>query len=1107
MKKNVVFIETISSTGSGILYPCNYNFKNKKNNTNYYIVFTNMHVLNDIQSKSNPYENVKGLVFIHIYDDFGRLIEENDILSIISFCPDIKKINKSEDISAMLVAIKDTRLITLETNISSNSLTNREVIFLEGYPGIMLDDDISPKIQLQGLIKNGFPESDKMGVFQVSDDYHWYNNLYDLYLFKGMSGGPVYRDQDGKTSLLGMIQSVSALEEGQNPFKLVYYLRIEFILEFLRSAGCIIFKKVSETEYLIEWIYGMKEEISEYENAPTFLLIGGSGAGKSSFAKDFAYHGSNLLTTNDGQTTRTTVAYEYSIFCDEPKAHVEFMNQKEFNKRISLLQGANPILSLIQKLYTFNENLVKNEADFLENFCCFLEELKTREKNSVKTIALIEAYLDSKRRGKEFEVKDAFEIYERLLVILIRYIPNSYAKLIFDVKWIESIKKQYEDSYEKQYGSKDEKKVFVYELLEKEIRITEKEVGSEWRVIIDKYFNEELSWREYRNMMIKFILNDDIHSKKEHQRKLKTIELLDDVKTEYIKKLLYIDGFFDIQEFFFLDSIKELKLLESFLGNPFPKMESNKNAIEGREGFEIDFWRGTQDVYKNVYQEIKKSICEEYSISPNNFQRTFNLTLLDDRNKKELQFCLQVASGKSLTGLIRHVKIEDMISNDHAMTLYELKIAKIKMYDTYGLDHVEGMKSIEETLYSYIYQMNEYGKIRYKDINLLYFKKLDAGRPDELKVVLPCVRKVIPQAPVYCVFTGIDIFYKNSEEIKNLQWKTNNEKVPKSVRYILSDRAGFALNDGEYIGNRKNRSMYLVLRNNLVPYCGDKKKVQNEYYYMKNNEVYIKRMLASIVMKEYSSIEIVDLEYFRNLSEDKKKKIDDFIMEIFKRASVNVDGVHWNTIRANISRMDKDKLGAWTSYRYQWNQRFHEAYTYAVEKFGTELARQFCGSEDAIESALKNVEDSFLGTAENLYKISLQHEEKNNFRIYMEEMYEDGYEYNPYMTGQLEFKSILNKSKLRKSYFLDVFNFAKGLKSNESLLRKFTDEFIDKLYEELQNDNKIKVKNIIHLNPSFADSVEAIKTEFIEKYKLDKDDEGKVEKDFKRILQAYIANL
>lgn len=1109
MKKNVVMIETISGTGSGILYPCNYNGASKGKSVKYYIIVTNMHVLRDVQAKSKPHQNLKDLIFLQIYDDAGSLVEENDIITIISFCPEIQKLNKSEDIAAMLIAIKDTIAITLDTNISSDNLSNREVIFLEGYPGVMLDDDVSQKIQLQGLTKNGFPESKKIGVFQITDDYHWYNNLYDLDLFKGMSGGPVYRDYGGKIFLLGMIQSVSALEEGQNPFKLVYYLRMEFVLEFLRSAGCIIFRKIGETEYQIEWIYGKENEFSRYKNNPSFLLIGGSGAGKSSFAKDFAYHGSNLLATNDGQTTRSTVAYEYSIFCNEPSANVEFMNQDEFCERMSLLQGTKPILRLIQKLYKISEDLVKNEAIFLESFYYLLEGLKDYGKESNKMISIIEEYLDSNRRSEHLDIEEAIEIYEKIIVILIRYFPFVLAKWMFDIKWIESIKTQYKESYEKQYCSQDEQVKWLNERIEEIVYFGDKERYEEYTLILSNYIDGKLSLRAYQKKIIESILRDDKYSKQEHERKFDTIKLLDNLKCEYVEELLHIDGFFDIQEFLFMKSLNNYELVEELEVDPFPRTEGKKNFIEGREGFEIDFWKGTQNIYKSVYQKIKKSICDEYDISPYDFKRKFNLTTMNDQSKRELQLCLQVISGKSLTGVIRTVKIVDMISNEHAMTLYELKIARIKMYDTYGLDHVEGMNSVENTLYSHIYHINEEDGIRYKDINILYFKKLDAGRPDELKVVLPCVRKVIPQAPVYCVFTGIDIFYKTSDEVKNLQWKKNNEKAPKSVRYILSERARLAFNNEEYCYNEKNKNMYLVLRNNLVPYCGDKKKVQNEYYYMKNNEIYVKKMLASIVMKEYSSIEIVELKQFENLSEDLNKTIDNFIIEIFKRASVNIDGVHWNTIRANISRMgNQKKLGAWTSYRYQWNQRFHEAFAFVVAEFGAKLARRFCDSKDAIESALKNVEDSFLGTADNLYKIDIPNNMKNKFRIYMEEMYDNGsYKYNPYKTDEAEFSMILEDPQRRKNYFLDVFDFAKGLKNNVTLLRKFTEEFVSKLHEELKNDNKIKVENIIHLNPSFADSVEVIKTEFIEKYKLDEDHEGKADKDFKRILQAYIESL
>ncbi len=1109
MKRNLVLIETISGTGSGILYPCKYHGKNKQKHINYYIVFTNKHVLKDIQENSKPDQSVKELIILQIYDDTETLIEKNDIIDIFSCCAERRNYNKSEDIAALLVAIKDNIRITLDTSIYQDILANRDIIYLEGYPGILLDDEVSQKIQLQGITKSMFPESKKIGVFQITDDYHWYNNLYDLDLFKGMSGGPVYRESEGKTFLLGMIQSVSALDDGQNPFKLVYYLRIEFVLEYLRTIGCILFRKVGGMEYQVEWIFGMENEISKYINNPSFLLIGGSGAGKSSFAKDFAYHGTNLLTTNDGQTTRMTVGYEYSIFCNKPKATVGFMSQLQFCDRMSELQGAMPILRIIRKIFKLRQDIVKNEVEFLESCYYFLERLQNSKKLGTYLITELEEYLDSKRRDQNCDSKEQIKTYEKLIVLLIRYFPITFVKCIFDKEWIEDIKKQYYESYEKQYCSEDEQKNWLNRIIEDNHLCDEKECDNKYRDTLYKFINGEYSFRDYQKTCIDNLINNKEISKVEIKRKLEVYNILDNFRLEYLNELLYAEGFFNIEELLFLNMFKNqnIKLEDVIEANMFPQKESRKNAEEAEDGYEIDIWEGTQNIYKGAYQIIKKAICEEYDINQSDFKRIFDLSNMNDQKKKELQLCLQVNSGKSLTGMIQFIKIQDMVSNEYAMLFSELKIRNIRLYDTYGLDHVEEKNSIENTLYSHVYSINENDRIRFKDMNVLYFKKLDAGRPDELRIVLPCVRKVIPQAPVYCVFTGVDIFYKTPEEVRKLQWRNNeDERVPKSVRYILSERGRFALTNKEVGKNEKNKNMYLVLRNNLIPYCGKKEKVLNEYYFYRNNEIYVRRLLASIIMKEYSSLEIVDMRQFENLSSEVMSEIKKFILEIFKRASVNISGVHWNTIRANIKNIDDNKiLGKSTSFRYQWNQRFHEAYSYVVDKFGGELASRFCGSKDAIEAALRNVEDSFLGSADNLCKLEI--ENKNKFRIYMELMYEsDSYENNPYKTSKEQLNYILSDNVRRKEFFSDVFDFAKGIKNHESLLKQFVKEFVSKLRDELINDNKIKAENIIHLNASFAEAVEIIKTEFIEKYSVEENDND-VERNFKEVLKAYIASL
>ena len=48
LKNQVVLLTTICNTGTGILYPCKYEQKDRMEHANYYIVLTNRHVLKDI---------------------------------------------------------------------------------------------------------------------------------------------------------------------------------------------------------------------------------------------------------------------------------------------------------------------------------------------------------------------------------------------------------------------------------------------------------------------------------------------------------------------------------------------------------------------------------------------------------------------------------------------------------------------------------------------------------------------------------------------------------------------------------------------------------------------------------------------------------------------------------------------------------------------------------------------------------------------------------------------------------------------------------------------------------------------------------------------------
>lgn len=1108
LKNQVVLLTTICNTGTGILYPCKYEQKDRMEHANYYIVLTNRHVLKDIGDNELK-EDIKNLLKLQLYDNLGGKIDEKDILGIRAFCPKWKY-DKNEDVAALLVIIKDLITIDLEINVFQGTLTDRSILYTEGYPGVLLDDEINQKLQFQGVAKSTFPENKRIGIFQITDDYHWYNNLQDKDLLDGMSGSPVYVESQGNIMLLGMNQSVSVMGSGQNPFKLVYYLRMEYIFECLRDYGCIIYQKTSETAYQIQWIHGMESEINNYTNNPTFFLIGGSGAGKSSFAKDFSYHGNCLLSTNDGQTTRTAVVYEYSIFCDKPRVIVDFMNQDQFCKKMSELQGAFPAIRIIRKVFEISQDIEKDELTFMKNCYHLITSLQIKSSEMKQLIQDIETCMEMKETHKMIPSQILIRTYEQLIEQLGRHIPVQLVKCLCDRKRLIDIRQSYQESYEKQYLSKEESQKLVENIIThllKDIVEDEPELITAFEVILRDYLNEKINFYEYQKQCAMYLKENNVvlrYGNNFPQFRKKISSILNDIKSEYIEELLYVEGFFNIKEFGFLKTLNDKK--ENWWKILECQLFSNSPEEDLSESHTINIWKLTQSIYKQVHSQIKNAVEEEYGIKENRFEKLFSLPKINEQEKNQLRLCLQVYEGYSLTGIIHSVKVEDMVANNYAMLFLELKINKLRMIDTYGLDHIQGTASMESALYHHIYFASENLRIEFKDINVLYIKKLDSGKPDELRIILPCVRTVIPQAPIYCIFTGIDIFYKKPDELGAICWKNGNyEKTPKAIRYILSERGRKDLMGDKDEISKKN--MYLVLKNNLIPYCGNNDLVQREYAFYKNNVTYIRKLMASIIMKEYSSLQIVDINIFKEKSENIKKDIQIFILDIFKKASVHTEGIHWKTIQANVKNICNNKrLGKSTLFRYQWNQRFHEAYAFVVGHQGMKIAQKFHISEEAIDAALRNVEESYLGTGDNLSKIDMI-DNKSNFRIYLEEMYNSSsYKYNPFaITNQQEKEIILDK-KLRKEFFKDVFDFAKGIKDNQELMNKFVDDFMDKLEIQIKNDNTDKIQNIIYLDPQFSKIIHRMRLDFTEKYIWDEKDKESATISFKDMLMACISN-
>ena len=1142
--KNLVLIETLEGGGTGILYPCMVRkslykeWEQWENGWQYVLVLTNSHVLNTIGLENqDKYKDYKPQILLHFYDNTQKEIEQEQIKKILVYNSGMS-LDGKDDIAALLVALDNTVSITLEQKIDSRILENRTEIFMEGYPGVLYEDAISRRLQLQGMEKKIFPLNEEVGVYQITDDYHWYNGFQDRQLLQGLSGSPVYRIEGKDNYLLGMTQSVSDIHRGENPFKLMYYIRLSYVFKHLREANCIIYSRKSEYNWELEWIYGQSEE--ETGSKVSLLLIGGSGAGKSTVSKAFAYHGKELYSTNDGQTTRTKVFYNYSIIQKNPSAEVKFLTQLEFCDRMLEKVGHRPALLLTQNLLDLGEQSVKNEIDFLEN--CYKLFILINKKKEIEYHPNVLEDIRAIKNG-EMNNREVLRCYEDILDIFFVRCGTLTVKYLLDDYMLQNIKTE--------YRSWDEDKQTLNNLINYLIQ-KDKNVKNDFRYKKFFEFLEEYC-RDDKDQEESFIhFQNDVLEEKDLNKydgqglpwEQLVLSKVRDKKfiEQYRNTILFCEGYFDIKEFFSIlpnnfqemiysdiENTKEtiVNVNEVQWSNVLFKINENQEEKETpdtsdeEEGWifsdrkpgsrlKVGFYTGIKKYYQSLHVVLKKQMQEKYNVSENPFQLTFDLNKMNQEKRKLLRQCLQVTVSGSLTGIVNYVIIQDMVSDEYAIILRDLAISELQMVDTCGLDHIEvkNQSMLKRLLYENLYEYENKKLLKMNDISVLYIKKLDSGKPDELRTVLPCVREVFPASPVYCLFTGIDIFYRTPEEIASIRWIQKNQDVPKAVKYIMSDK---------FIKDCKvDEDMYVVMRNNLIPYCGNMELVKNSFETYKNNVIYIRMLLASISMKEYSSLEIVETEFLERVIykliqeieksnqkqnfEPKEEKVkietENLLRDIFSKASLQSYSFRYNTKQADIlSFCMQNRMSYSGTYFHQLNQRFHEGYSKAVSESGIRLAREFSPKQSALIAAMKNMESMFLGENDNLVKIDCK--EKNEFRKTLDQMFED-YEYNP-MKMQWSKKELKEK---RDIVFDDIFNFRKGLK-NPIVLKKFVLIYLRCLYEQIKIDNHIKSKNMMKLNSDFSNTLQRLKNEFVEKYRTKDRDEKIMESRFNEMMKYY----
>ncbi|QKS55574.1 hypothetical protein HUB98_04070 [Paenibacillus barcinonensis] len=313
---NIVRVSTFNSTATGIILPCQ--FEKSNEDTNFYIVISSLHLLwNNGIDKERILENVEDYIMLDIFDpNYNRI--EYSIEDV--FVGD--SLLKEDDVFAILVGIKNFTL-TLNHNISFEEPLPKQRVETYGFPGIITGETID-KISLCGELELLSNFKNAVLTYRITDDYHHYSDLKDYQILEGLSGSPVFTENN---TLIGINQSIPYLENEGNPFKNIYFITLKHVMNYLRESGCIIYEQLG-TALKIRWIMGTPisgEDLS-------ILVIGGSGAGKSTFIKSFALNNDQINSSGDGQTTRTEIEYKLTRYQKKPKVEVTFYSKDDFYK-------------------------------------------------------------------------------------------------------------------------------------------------------------------------------------------------------------------------------------------------------------------------------------------------------------------------------------------------------------------------------------------------------------------------------------------------------------------------------------------------------------------------------------------------------------------------------------------------------------------------------------------------------------------------------------------------------------------------------------------------------------------------------------------------------
>lgn len=998
---NIVMIKTADSIGSGVIFPCQVGReeyekrydKNDLNKYNFYCIITNAHVVEHFISGRSS-------IRISAYDENNERIEicEEDIVEH-HIGPD------SIDIFAMLVRISCQHRVKINNKICMlNWESDGQQIYSKGFPGILQSGYNLIPITVTGTNQISYKLKQGIYTYRVNEDFHYYNGYSDENFYGGLSGGPVLIIKGNETALVGLNMYIEANMEGDNPYKLVNYISIKHIMDFLRMSGCIIFDIESGAMSLI-WIKFEYIDKSDGEKHldisadKAFLVLGSSGAGKSSFVNGLCKNTSDLFINGDGQTTRMDVRYFLDLYKCSPRIEINFYEEKQYVLERYKNTVSDVVKIIFDKRYGIDIDDIRIiQTDYLREHIRYMEKIIGFDSKGITE--------------KSFDD-------ERYRIDRINEICNSYDKQVDDVLYVSwgyfLFLQLLFFCQHKEEPLNTEQISYIFDQKKRNLELVCIKNLIEDEKLKKNADNEKLyeSLKENTRISLKadqINLDDDgvegyiEYIKREKQGNGGASE------KEYGKDILQAlrgqNGYFDFSEYAYLfdlgdsdeeyinwinnlrQEIYECKRAEvnerskRDAANDEEKKiiaENEKIAtwIENSIEFELKQtdmdgeyeWCFLNDIWTIIYRAIWRKIDEKFNGKCNKKKTVSGLLNMDRGELEFVNSCITVYKKRSLSSLVDSINIYDFIVDEYASVFYKNRVDRLLLIDTCGLDHVGKDRNIGSTLSK---KVNKYSIVKINGkfyLNgIFYVKKLDSGHPTEIQDILTYVVDETNLA-FYCIFNGSDIYeMTNGFFPENKDWHLENddEQYPKAFRYVKEEMNSNQIFMYCKAGKYRKKRVFDVMSKNIITFCSnDQMSIVDKSKYKKNNLDGINTLLMSITCDElnFANYSEFDVDEYRKVLNDHEKELDKFIKIWFDYASMkNWNKNNYNTLRANIERISgcirkesEPDVGHCGTYDFRWSNLFRSAFITVLNQYSAVFTRELKEFSEIAEKQLRSL--------------------------------------------------------------------------------------------------------------------------------------------------------